>query len=159
MTQVKKLQTIWLAMGLGKGTEEYEEAAKRYRKKFKDQPIGFNKVSDNPKWEEMGMFCRWEHCIEMMTLRDKRDENSCPIFGHDCPGGPKQVRECKRDLGYVIQDLNPGKVEEPDMPDRFITRCERCGRGTFHEKHVNAQKKVCLDCTLVTEHVEGVSDG
>ena len=46
-------------------------------------------------WREKGMFCPYEHCIEMSPLRLGRDELSCPVFGHDCPGGEKQVGFCK----------------------------------------------------------------
>lgn len=100
-----KIQKIWLAMGLGQGTKEYKEAEEKYRTKF-DSPIGFNKVSDNPDWEEMGMLCKWEHCIELTIRQEQRGENSCPVFGgHDCPGGPRRVHRCRVDLGYVKEEF------------------------------------------------------
>lgn len=48
----------------------------------------------NPKWKEQGGICMYEHCIENMPLH-LNGENSCPIFGHDCPGGKLQVLKCK----------------------------------------------------------------
>jgi len=48
----------------------------------------------NPHWKEQGGVCMYEHCIENMPLLIN-GENSCPIFGHDCPGGKLQVSKCK----------------------------------------------------------------
>jgi len=39
--------------------------------------------------------CEWEHCIEFMPLEGDRTENSCIIFGHNCPGGKIKVAQCK----------------------------------------------------------------
>jgi len=143
MEGMKKLQVIWLSGGLGKGTEDYEEAKKKYQSKFSEPP-GYNKVVENPDWREMGLFCEWEHCIEMMLLRCHRDENSCPIFGHDCPGGPKRTRKC-------VVESGRGKVEE--VGEEITTWCERCKKETLHERHKYAQKKICLECALIIEHV------
>lgn len=52
----------------------------------------------NPKWEEQGGICKFEHCIENMELTEETTEKSCPIFGHNCPGGEEQVIECNKDL-------------------------------------------------------------
>lgn len=43
-------------------------------------------------WEAHGMVCPYEHCIENSPL--KRGELSCPLWGHNCPGGAKQVSTC-----------------------------------------------------------------
>lgn len=40
------------------------------------------------------IICHWEHCIEYMPL--ERGDESCPIFGHDCPGGINQASECRQ---------------------------------------------------------------
>lgn len=50
----------------------------------------------NPYWPDSGGICRFEHCIETMPIRTPRDpEFSCPIFGHDCPGGIEAVTACR----------------------------------------------------------------
>ena len=45
--------------------------------------------------------CAWEHCIEYMPL--DREELSCPIFGHNCPGGLAQVSICKENEEMYIK--------------------------------------------------------
>lgn len=50
----------------------------------------------NPYWEEQKGFCAWEHCIENQPLGEERTDKSCPTFGHDCPGGVDQAKECQR---------------------------------------------------------------
>src|SRR5262249_30022358 len=49
----------------------------------------------NEDWEDQGLICKYEHCIEHMPLRSDRWEGSCEIFGHDCPGGSDQVNQCR----------------------------------------------------------------
>lgn len=39
--------------------------------------------------------CEWEHCIEFMPLEKDRTENSCSIFGHNCPEGKIRTSQCK----------------------------------------------------------------
>jgi hypothetical protein len=39
-----------------------------------------------------GAGCAYEHCIEHMPL--EYGESSCPVFGHDCPGGSGQANHC-----------------------------------------------------------------
>lgn len=75
----------------------------------------------NERWKEQGGMCQYEHCIENMEIYEEEGQKcielgwitkdgypdinryiatygnsgkSCPIFGHDCPGGEKQVLEC-----------------------------------------------------------------
>lgn len=50
----------------------------------------------NPKWKEQKGVCIFEHCIENMPITPERAVESCPIFGHNCPGGEKQVAACER---------------------------------------------------------------
>ncbi|MEM2959701.1 MAG: hypothetical protein QW261_15475 [Candidatus Jordarchaeaceae archaeon] len=38
----------------------------------------------------------YEHCIENMPLTMERTGESCPLFGHNCPGGEEQVAACER---------------------------------------------------------------
>lgn len=49
--------------------------------------------------------CQWEHCIEYMALRENRNEYSCPVFGHDCPGGKYQVEDCKPNADIMVNFL------------------------------------------------------
>jgi hypothetical protein len=60
---------------------------------------GYSRCFDpNPIWEKQGGICKFEHCIENMELTIETTEKSCPVFGHNCPGGEKQVIECNKDL-------------------------------------------------------------
>ncbi|AJG93798.1 NACHT domain-containing protein [Bacillus tropicus] len=49
----------------------------------------------NDAFIRQGIICHWEHCIEYMPLENNRNENSCPVFGHNCPSGKEQVIICK----------------------------------------------------------------
>ena len=61
-----------------------------------DFAVGYSlNLAPNEKWEAQGLACRFEHCIERMPLRSERWEGSCPVFGHDCPGGTEQANICK----------------------------------------------------------------
>jgi hypothetical protein len=61
-----------------------------------DFAVGYSlNLAPNERWETEGLICRFEHCIERMPLRSERWEGSCPVFGHDCPGGTEQVNTCK----------------------------------------------------------------
>lgn len=50
-------------------------------------------------------WCPWEHCIELFPLPKVRTPGSCPIFGHDCPGGEGQAVSC-RDAGDCAWDYD-----------------------------------------------------
>lgn len=49
----------------------------------------------NESADASGLTCEWEHCIEHLPLKRERDEESCPVFGHDCPGGASQALTCQ----------------------------------------------------------------
>jgi len=53
----------------------------------------------NPHWHEQGLLCQYEHCVEHLPLTDPSTDASCPLFGHDCPGGQGVVDSC--DLAEV----------------------------------------------------------
>ncbi len=60
-----------------------------------DFSLGYSlNLSPNDNWQEQGLTCRYEHCIERMPLRRERWPGSCPVFGHNCPGGISQVDKC-----------------------------------------------------------------
>jgi hypothetical protein len=68
----------------------------RWNRKYGDASVGYAKdFSANRDYRAMGLTCPYEHCIENMPLGEGPSEGSCPVFGHDCPGGPKMVRTCK----------------------------------------------------------------
>jgi hypothetical protein len=50
----------------------------------------------NSDYEKQGLLCEWEHCIEWMPLSAEPTKVSCPVFGHDCPGGEKAVSLCDK---------------------------------------------------------------
>jgi len=57
--------------------------------------LGYSlKLQPNPQWHEQGLMCEYEHCIEHMPLDPVRGDVSCPLFGHDCPGGVDRVASC-----------------------------------------------------------------
>jgi hypothetical protein len=59
---------------------------KKFWSKYGHIPIGFSlNTNYENEWKEMGLFCPYEHCIAAMPIKVKRDKNSCPLFGHDCP--------------------------------------------------------------------------
>ena len=60
--------------------------------------IGYSlDFSANPDYEEHGLVCEWEHCIEWMPLTEAPRDLSCPTFAHNCPGGVERVSECTRE--------------------------------------------------------------
>ena len=53
-------------------------------------------VGHNHAFEQMGHMCPYEYCIETQPLHPTADGNkSCPVFGHDCPGGVWQAFFCR----------------------------------------------------------------
>lgn len=53
----------------------------------------------NPHWRtQKHAICRYEHCIENMPLGPDRTAKSCPIFGHNCPGGARSAEACRRQV-------------------------------------------------------------
>ena len=61
------------------------EARSGYVKEF-----GFNS-----NWKKQKAICGYEHCIELMPHSGrKKSKESCPIFGHNCPGGKSMVAKC-----------------------------------------------------------------
>jgi hypothetical protein len=64
--------------------------------------IGYSiDFSPNLDYEKHGLLCEWEHCIEWMPLTAKRTKLSCPVFGHNCPGGVEKLSKC----GKAIKDI------------------------------------------------------
>jgi hypothetical protein len=61
--------------------------------------IGYSiDYSPNLDFEKHRLLCEWEHCIEWMPLTEERTEISCPVFGHNCPGGVEKVSVCEKQI-------------------------------------------------------------
>jgi len=71
-----------------------KEARSGYTKYF-----GFN-----PNWKKQKALCGYEHCIELMYIGAKRTKKSCPLFGHNCPGGKAMVDKCRKTLEDVPEE-------------------------------------------------------
>jgi hypothetical protein len=73
----------------------------------------FLNFTPNPNFEKQGLECEWEHCIEFMPLTARATKKSCPIFGHNCPGGIEKVAECTphrlESLAKILQKLPRNK--------------------------------------------------
>jgi hypothetical protein len=57
----------------------------------------------NLEYKEQGILCEWEHCIEWMPLPKERNPKSCPVFGHECPGGASRVASCDHTIDETPQ--------------------------------------------------------
>jgi hypothetical protein len=84
--------------------DQFNKEEKKMRKNrtyahHEKDSIGYSKdFTPNESFEEQDLLCAYEHCIENQSLQDERDERSCPVFGHDCPGGELQVETCREVL-------------------------------------------------------------
>jgi hypothetical protein len=64
--------------------------------------IGYSiDFSPNLEYEKHDLICEWEHCIERMPLIKNRTKLSCPVFGHNCPGGLEKVSVCDKHIGDI----------------------------------------------------------
>jgi len=68
-----------------------------------DEAVGYSTdYTPHEDYEEQGLLCRWEHCIENMPLpASQHSPLSCPVFGHCCPGGVLEVASCDKSIGDV----------------------------------------------------------
>ncbi|MGD0280250.1 MAG: DUF4145 domain-containing protein [Smithella sp.] len=77
--------------------EEVIELTERLNNSF---PIGYSiRVYPNYCFQDQGLSCEYEHCIEHFPIQEENGGGSCPLFGHDCPGGAAQVAFCKNQRG------------------------------------------------------------
>lgn len=88
-------------------------------------PLGYSiDFSYNESWDQQGLVCGYEHCIENMPMRvPRKSDKSCPLFGHDCPSGKLQIDWClgnnptvkehvARNVHYRESDENLAMEEE-----------------------------------------------
>ncbi|MEW6142375.1 MAG: hypothetical protein AB1597_04360 [Chloroflexota bacterium] len=67
-------------------------------------PTGYSiDLSPNVEYEQNGLICEWEHCIELMPLSDERTGLSCQVFGHNCPGGLTTRSSCTKTISGALQ--------------------------------------------------------
>lgn len=65
-------------------------------------------IQPNEAWEEQGLLCQWEHCVETMPPGTSYYvKTECPVFKHLCPGDADQVSRC-RNIANVLWK----KIEE-----------------------------------------------
>lgn len=55
----------------------------------------------NKDYKQQSLLCEWEHCIEHLPLKKEEIELSCPVFGHDCPGGIETRKSCNRNINDI----------------------------------------------------------
>jgi hypothetical protein len=67
-----------------------------FSEKYGSCSVGYsNDFTCNNEYEEMGLCCPYEHCIENCSTDTA--PSSCPVFGHQCPGGALQAVACSSD--------------------------------------------------------------
>lgn len=59
---------------------------------------GFSRdIEPNEAWEEQGLLCQWEHCVETMPpATGFYVKTQCPVFNHLCPSDAEQASRCKK---------------------------------------------------------------
>ena len=64
-------------------------------------------------YEKRGLFCEYEYCIEEQPLHPTgKDDPSCPIFGHNCPGGIEKVKTCGKSIYDIPEErMYKGKIK------------------------------------------------
>ena len=77
--------------------------------------IGYSiDFSPNLDYKNHGLLCEWEHCIEWMPLSARPTKRSCPVFGHNCPGGIEKVSVCEKGVTDIPKNRftknNPGST-------------------------------------------------
>lgn len=67
--------------------------------------IGYSiNFSPNKDYKNHDLICEWEHCIEHMPLTENTTKKSCPVFGHNCPGGIERISECNLSIDGVPKE-------------------------------------------------------
>jgi len=65
-----------------------EEYDKNWKQRYGNTPLRyFEEIKVNPEWQEMGLLCPWEHCIENMGVPDPKLESpaKCPHIRSHLP--------------------------------------------------------------------------
>lgn len=89
---------------------------------------GYSKLlKPNPHWKEQHGICRWEHCIEWQPIGCTQTAKSCPIFGHDCPGGSVSASACRRQRDASFKKGRPSS-KRSSKPSVVICKQPSCCR-------------------------------
>ena len=85
----------------------------KFDDKYGDVCVGYSKNHEyNEDFEEMGLACPYEHCIETCELKEN-SPTSCSVFGHSCPGGLGQIISCDSDdCEYAWDNITERGIEE-----------------------------------------------
>ncbi len=85
--------------GVQVSREEAQEIILLTERLNKSFSVGYSINFDaNKDYEQQGLLCEWEHCVEHFPLKERETELSCPVFGHDCPGGIEARKSCGRNI-------------------------------------------------------------
>ena len=84
--------------GVQVSKEEAKEIIMLTERLNKNFSVGYSvNFERNRGYREQGLLCEWEHCGEHFPLREK-SKLSCPVFGHDCPGGLEAKNQCDKKI-------------------------------------------------------------
>ncbi len=72
-------------------------------------------------YAKKGLFCEYEYCIEEMPLMEERGGLSCPVWGHNCPGGKERVKTC----GKTIDDIQEERFAKPEKVEGYLKKYKR----------------------------------
>ena len=68
----------------------------------KNFAVGYSiNFGSNSEYLQQGLLCEWEHCVEHFPLEEEETELSCPVFGHNCPGGIEARVPCSRAIDDI----------------------------------------------------------
>jgi hypothetical protein len=95
----------------------------KWRERFGEfAEVGVGYIHDFSPLEnyfEFNLYCPYEHCIECMECAESGpDENSCPVFGHNCPGGIDQEEQCKT-LGRCMEDFFSNRPKRKEQWEKL----------------------------------------
>lgn len=85
-----------------KEAREIIKLAERLNKSF---AVGYSiNFKANKEYAQQGLLCEWEHCVEHSPLTEEVTELSCPVFGHNCPGGLENRQNCYKSLNDILKN-------------------------------------------------------
>ncbi len=82
--------------------EEAAEIVNLAEELNKSFSIGYSiDFSTNANYKQHSLTCEYEHCIELMPLTEEETQNSCPLWGHNCPGGTEKISKCNKTIADI----------------------------------------------------------
>lgn len=68
-------------------------------------------IKEMKDYKKKGLFCEYEYCIEEQPL--EHGKLSCPVWGHDCPGGIEKLKTCNKRITDIPEErMYKGKINE-----------------------------------------------